>query len=130
MNKLNIKTIVAVLLLLPVVAIAQDDEFEPVDLPDFITEKIEGMDQEKIDYLRGDGIFGYAGSHEILFRRFQGKSSGEIEEYIDAMMRVDEMMKFDPDTDMASLPLNTETPGFNGWRTLRPREFGTPREDG
>lgn len=124
------KFAVVALLLTTISVLAQDEEFEPVDLPEFIAEKVEGLAQEKIDYLRGDGVFGYAGSHEILFRRFSGKSAEEIEEYIDAMMRVDEMMKFDPDTDMASLPLNTDSPGFNGWRTLRPREFDTPREDG
>jgi hypothetical protein len=36
---------------LGVSANAQDDEFEPVDLPDNIAGKVEGLDQEKIDFL-------------------------------------------------------------------------------
>ena len=46
------------------------------------------------------------------------------------MLRVQELNAFNPDTDMAAIPLNTEDRGFNGWKTLRPREFDTPREDG
>ena len=109
---------------------AQDQGFEPVDLPDDVAAKVEGLSQEKVDYLRGDGIFRYAGSHEILFRRFANRSAEEVEAYIDAMMRVDELMKFNPDTDMDSIPLNTDAPGFNGWKTRRPAEFDTPREAG
>ena len=38
--------------LLTFTALAQDDdEFEPVDLPDNIAEKVAGFDQEKIDFL-------------------------------------------------------------------------------
>ena len=91
---------------------AQDDGFEPVNLPADVAAKVEGLPQEKIDYLRGDGIFRYAGSHEILFRRFENRSVEEVEAYIDAMMRVDELMKFNPDTDMASIPLNTDAPVY------------------
>lgn len=49
---------------LAVVTNAQGDEFEAVDVPDNIAEKVEGLDQEKIDFLRGDEIFSFAGSHE------------------------------------------------------------------
>jgi agmatinase len=118
-------------LALSVATFAQDDnEVELVDLPDDIAAIVDGFDQEKIDYLRGDSIYGYAGSHEILFRRFRNKPPEEVEAYIDAMMRVDELMKFDPETDMASIPLNTEAKRFNAWKTRRPTEFDTPREAG
>lgn len=132
MNKLTSRvTAGMVIMALCASAFAQDEEeFEPVDLPDDLAAKVESIDSAKIDYLRGDGIFGYAGSHEILFRRFRNKSAAEVETYIDAMMRVDELMKFNPETDMASIPLNTETPGFNSWKTRRPSEFDTPREAG
>lgn len=118
------------LVALAFVANAQGDEFEPVELPDNIAEKVEGIDQEKIDFLRGSGIFSFAGSHELLFDRFKNKTPEDVEAYIDAMMRVKELMRFDPDTDMASIPLNTESPGFNSWKTRRPAEFDTPRDAG
>ena len=62
-------------------SIARDIRTFHCDLPDDVATKVEGLDQDKIDYLRGDGIFGYAGSHEILFRRFKNKSAEEIEAY-------------------------------------------------
>jgi agmatinase len=123
--------VACVAITLAMTAFAQDEEaFDPVDLPDDIAAKVEGFDQEKVDYLRGDGIFGYAASHEILWRRFQNKSAEEIEAYVDAMIRVDDLMKFDPGSDMESIPLNTESPNFNSWKTRRPAEFDTPREAG
>lgn len=110
---------------------AQDeDAFEPVDLPAELAAKTAGMAAEKVEFLRGSGIFGFAGSHEILFRRFRNKSAAEVEAYVDAMMRVQELMQFDPETDMAAIPLNTESRGFNSWKTERPAEFDTPRDAG
>ena len=118
------------LLALAVSVSAQEDEFEPVDLPDNIAEKVAALDQEKIDFLRGDGVFSFAGSHELLFDRFKNKTPEDIEEYIDAMMRVKELMKFNPETDLDSIPLNTDSPGFNSWKTRRPPEFDTLRDAG
>lgn len=49
---------------LSIAVFAQDeDDAELVELPADIAALVEDLDQEKIDYLRGDGIYGYAGSH-------------------------------------------------------------------
>ena len=70
-----------------VTALAQgDDEFEPVDLPANIAEKVAGLDQDKVDFLRGSGIFSFAGSHERLFDRFKNKSPEEVEALIAAQV--------------------------------------------
>ena len=103
MNRKNFGRAIAMtaMIALSALAFAQDEEeFEPVDLPDNIAEKVAGFDQEKIDFLRGDGIFRFAGSHELLFDRFKNKSPEDVEAYIDAMMRVKELMKFDPETQV------------------------------
>ncbi len=117
-------------LLLSTTISAQQENVEPVALPNDLAAKLESLPQEKIDFIRSTEIFGFAGSHELLFRRFASKDAGEIEAYIDAMIRVRELMKFNPDTDMAAVPLNTEDDGFNAWKTKRPVEFDTPREAG
>ena len=133
MNRKHFGHAIAVTAMIALSALAyaqQEEEFEPVDLPDNIAEKVAGFDQEKIDFLRCDGIFRFAGSHELLFDRFKNKSPEDVEAYIDAMMRVKELMKFDPETDMESIPLNTDSPGFNSWKTRRPAEFDTPRDAG
>lgn len=109
---------------------AQDEAFEPVDLPDNIAEKVQGLDQEKINFLRGEGALWFAERHELLFARLEDKSPEAIEAYIDAMMRVMELLPFDSERDMASIPLNTDAPGFNWWKTERPAALSTPREPG
>lgn len=109
---------------------ADDEAFEPVALPPELLEVVSGLPQEKIDFLRGEGVFGFAERHEILFERLQGKTAADVEAYIDAMMRVEQLMKFNPDEDMASIPLNTESESFNWWKARRPAEFDTPREPG
>ena len=120
-----------VLLLVLNVARPQDeDAFEPVDLPPDIAAKVQDLPQEKVDFLRGDGVFGFAERHDLLFERLAPRSPEDIEAYIDAMMRVNELMKFNPDTDPDSIPLNTESEGFNGWKVRRPAEFDTPRDAG
>jgi agmatinase len=119
------------ILALSVSVSAQDEEaFEPVALPDNIAAKVAGLPKDKVDFLRGDGVFDFAERHDLLFDRLKNKTPAQIEAYIDAMMRVVEMMKFDPETDMASIPLRTDAPGFNEWKTRRPPEFDTPREPG
>ena len=110
--------------------LAQDEEFSPVDLPPYMAEKVAGLSVDKVDFIRGPRIFQFAGSHERLFERFKNKSPADIEAYIDAMIRVQELAAFDPETDMAAIPLNTEDRGFNGWKTRRPTAFDTPRDDG
>lgn len=115
---------------LALVANAQEEDFEPVDLPVIIAEKTQGIDQSKIDFLRGEGALNFAERHDILFARLEDKSPETNEAYIDAMMRVIELLKFDPEKDMASIPLNTESPYFNYWKTQRPAELGTPRPAG
>ncbi len=109
---------------------ADKEKFQPVDLPPELMEIVKDLPQEKIDYLRGEGVLGYAERHELLFKRLEGQTPAAVEAYIDAMMRVDELMKFHPDEDMASIPLNTESDSFNWWKVRRPKEFDTPREPG
>ena len=89
MNAIYLKRAITVIALisLGVLANAQDDEFEPVDLPENIAAKVRGLPEEKVDFLRGDGVFGFAERHDILFDRLASKSSAQIEAYIDAMIR-------------------------------------------
>lgn len=107
---------------------AQEEEAELVDLPDTLA--VEGIPQEKLDFLRGEYAYWFAERHELLFGRLEGKSAEQVEAYIDAMIQVIELMAFDPERDMASVPLNTESRGFNWWRARRPPAFDTPRDPG
>jgi len=113
----------------PVLA-QQEDAFEPVELPAALAEKTAGLAEEKLDFLRGENALSFAERHDVLFDRLDAKTPAEIEAYVDAMMRVTELVGYDPDEDPASIPLNTDSGGFNYWKTRRPPAFDTPRQPG
>ncbi|OHT21844.1 MULTISPECIES: agmatinase family protein [Edaphosphingomonas] len=98
--------------------------------PAWLEAKIAKLPKEKRDFLLSEKAEGMAGSYDKLFQRLEKKSPAEIEAYIDGMLAVVEANKFHPDTDMASIPLNTESPMFNGWKTMRPRTMDPKREPG
>lgn len=120
---------ITICVLMVTAAIAQEEE-TLVDLPRSIAQKVANLPDEKVDFLRSNAVLSFAERHDILFDRLERKTPEAIEDYIDAMMRVTELMKFDPERDPAAIPLNTDAPAFNGWRTRRPAEFDTPREAG
>lgn len=128
--------LVCVLLFIAMMAIAlagedaEPEEPELVELPHGLAEKVRGLPEDKVQFLRGDKALNFAERHEILFERLQGKTPKAIEAYIDAMIRVTELAKYNPETDMAAIPLNTESDSFNSWKMKRPEEFDTPRAPG
>ena len=51
----------------------QDDDFEPVDLPDNIAGRVEGFDQETIDFLRDESALNFDEWQDILLSRLEDK---------------------------------------------------------
>lgn len=100
------------------------------EVPEALSPKLEQLSTQELDFLFSDDALGFAERHEILFARLESKTPDAIAAYVRAMMRVVEASKFNPDTDMASIPLNTKSDGFNGWKVLRPKELDTPRSPG
>lgn len=90
---------------------------------------IASLPEDKREYLSSEGE-GFAGTWEKLFVRLRGKSAAEVEAFVDAMQYLESASKFNPDTDMASIPLNTEAEDFNSWKLMNPRALTTPREPG
>lgn len=109
---------------------ADDEEPVLVEIPADFEPLTAELTDEEIAFLRGEAALGFAERHDILFARLKGKTPQAVAAYVRAMMRVVALSKFNPDTDMASIPLNTEAKGFNRWRTPRPAEFDTPRAPG
>ncbi len=100
------------------------------EVPAWLAPKIAGLPQAKKDFLLSDKTESFAPRKDLLFKRFADKSPAEIEAYIDGMMLVVEQGKFHAGTDMASIPLNTESPQFNTWRTKRPLAMSPQRTPG
>jgi formimidoylglutamase len=101
-----------------------------VEVPDWLQARIGGLTAEQREFLLSDKVEGFTGTRARLYQRLESKSAEEIQAYVDGMMTVVEARKFNPDTDMASIPLNTEAPDFNSWKVKRPPELGAKREPG
>ncbi len=111
-------------------AAAGGEATEPAAAPAWLQAKLKDLAPEKRDFLLSEKAEGFAGSREKLHRRLRDKSPAEIEAYVDGMLSVVEARKFDADTDMAAIPLRTESPDFNSWKVRRPESFGPKREPG
>ena len=97
--------------------------------PAWLEAKLKTIPKEKRDFLLSEKSEGF-GKPDKLFERFKDKSPEQIEAYIDGMMAVVEAYKFKPETDMAAIPLETDNPRFNAWKTMRPKSFDPKREPG
>lgn len=107
--------------------IAKDDK--PV-IPAALEAKIKGLAKEKREFLTSEPAEMFAGSYEKLYERLATKTPQEIEAYIDGAMAAVEAAKFNPRTDMAAIPLDTDSPMFNAWKLRRPQGLDPKREPG
>lgn len=111
-------------------AVAADDESTLPDLPAWLTSKLEDVPDEKRAVLLSEDTLKFVGTWEKLFNRLESKTPEEIEAYVDGMLEVVAAGKFNPETDMASIPLNTEDENFNGWKTRMPKSLTVDRDPG
>ncbi|WP_439102158.1 agmatinase family protein [Congregibacter sp.] len=110
-------------------SLADEEMPEMPEIPAALATVIDGLAEEKREYLMEEGK-GFAGTWEKLFVRLRGKSLEEVEAFVDAMQYLEDASKFNPETDMASIPLNTEAEDFNSWKLMNPRALATQREPG
>jgi guanidinobutyrase len=106
------------------------EEVAEVEVPAWLEARIGGLTAEQREFLLSDKAEGFTGTRARLHQRLENKSAEEIQAYVDGMMTVVESRKFNAETDMASIPLNTEAPDFNSWKVKRPPELGPKREPG
>jgi guanidinobutyrase len=106
------------------------EEVAEVEVPAWLEARIGGLTAEQREFLLSDKAEGFTGTRARLHQRLENKSAEEIQAYLDGMMTVVESRKFNAETDMASIPLNTEAPDFNSWKVKRPPELGPKREPG
>lgn len=92
--------------------------------------KLTQLDTAQLAFLRSKDVRRFAPIEGELERRLAAKTPEEIKAYVSAMMEVVASFKFNPKTDMASIPLNTESKSFNSWRVLRPSILDPKREAG
>jgi guanidinobutyrase len=117
-------------LLLTATAIPLAAEQELADLPDWLAARVLAMAPEKVEFLRSDAVERFTGTRARLYDRLESLSALEIEAYVDGMMTVIESALFNPETDMAAIPLNTESTEFNAWKVMRPPDLNPARAPG
>jgi agmatinase len=124
--------VAALLALAPITTLVAADAAatKPAVAPDWLEAKIGNLTPAQREFLLSDEANRFAGTRERLYQRLQKKTPEEIAAYVDGMMTVVAAEKFNPQTDMASIPLNTESPEFNSWKVKRPPSLGPKREPG
>lgn len=108
----------------------EEEEKELIPLPDWLAEITIDFPEEKIKFLQTEDAERFAGSREKLLNLLKKKDAVGIEAYVDAAQSVIAATLFNPETDMAAIPLNTESKNFNGWKVERPKELNLEREPG
>ncbi len=99
-------------------------------LPPELERIVDGLSSEQKAFFLSEDAEDFVGTREKLIRRLKGRSAEEVAAFIDGMMTVIEESKFNPDRDLASIPLDTESERFNDWKVKRPRSFNPAREPG
>ena len=107
-----------------------DNAAERPPLPAALQSVVDALPADKREVLLSDKAKRFAGTWEKLYLRLKGRSAEEVEAMIDAMLFVEQASKFNEETDMASIPLNTEAEDFNSWKLMNPRALATKREPG
>jgi agmatinase len=100
------------------------------DMPAWFVAKIKNISAKKLEILKSPLPTILLGTMERFYQAMEGKTETEIEAYLDGMIEVAQANKFNPLTDMAAIPLNTESPRFNAWKVERPQSLNPKREPG
>tara|TARA_R110000751_G_scaffold307898_2_gene434248 strand:- start:15787 stop:17265 length:1479 start_codon:yes stop_codon:yes gene_type:complete len=106
------------------------DDLTDLNMPASFEAKIKHISTTKIDILKSPLPAMLLGSMERFYKAMEGKTPEEIEQFLDGMIEVEQANQFNPDTDMASIPLNTESKQFNAWKVKRPQSLNPKREPG
>ncbi|MFT2092877.1 agmatinase family protein [Paraglaciecola sp. 2405UD69-4] len=103
---------------------------EETNTPAWFENKTKDIPAEKLSILDSSLPTSLLGTVDRFYEAMRGKTPKEIEAYLDGMIAVANANKFNPETDMASIPLNTESPFFNSWKVERPASLNPKREPG
>lgn len=117
---------IAVLLTSPC---AFSDE-ELSNVPISLQALFESISESSREFLLSDEASDIAGSKDKLFLLLKDKTPDEANAIAGAMQKVIADSLFNPETDMASIPLNTNSEYFNSWKLKRPKELNRKREPG
>lgn len=111
-------------------AFSASAEDADVEMPLSFKEKVKSIPEEKLAVLDSPLPTMLLGTMERFYQAMEGKTPAEIEAYLDGMLEVQQESLFNPEKDMAEIPLNTASKDFNAWKTERPKSLNPQREPG
>jgi len=122
----------ACVLLMATQAHAQEDEEErpPIEFPASLDEKLSGLSDAEMEFLRTGPTRRFARTPELLIEALEKRTPQQIRAYVEAMIWVTEAEVFQEGVDLDHIPLNTNSPDFNAYAVRRPRSFDPEREPG
>lgn len=117
---------------LPVVAerAGETEEAQAPPMPADIERRLQQLPEKKREFLLSEDAEYFVGTRQKLIKQLNGRSAEEIEAFVDGMIAVAEGSRFDPDHDLASIPLDTDSEDFNAWKVMRPKSLDPARKPG
>lgn len=108
----------------------REEKDPPIELPDSVADKVALLSPEELAFLESSDARDFAGPLKATVERLQESSPEEVQAWVQAMMQAVRASRYDPARDLANIPLNTDSPRFNAWKTIRPRSMDPQREAG
>lgn len=107
-----------------------EEDPEPIELPESVAEKLSLLSEEEITFLKSGPARDFAGGAKDTVEALGERTPSEVKAWVNAMQYVIDHNHFKAGRDLPHIPLNTDSPEFNAWRLLRPRELDPEREAG
>lgn len=108
----------------------EDEERPPIELPESVNAKLSLLSREQIEFLKSGDARRWAGDPEETVEALEARTPQEVRSWVQAMQSVVDGAVYVEGRDLPNIPLNTDSPEFNAWRTLRPRSMDPEREPG
>lgn len=99
-------------------------------VPESFVEKTKHISKEKLEILETSAVESLLGTKSRFYKHMENKNAEDIEAYLDGMIKIQKDSAFNPETDLAAIPLNTESKYFNFWKVERPKSLNPKREPG
>jgi len=100
-----------------------------VEMPAAVTDKLGLLSAEQRSFLRGVEPLRIVASRDKLMQELDSRTPEQIVQYVSDMMAAIDAYAFNPERDLAEIPLDPTATGFNSWKVLRPAALWERRRD-
>jgi len=101
----------------------------PLELPEDVAQKLSVLAPEQLAFIK-NGLTGRYVEKDKLFEHARTMPAAELIAYIDAIYALHGKVEYKEGRDAASIPLDTSSPWFNGWKLRRPLTLDPARDAG